>query len=1460
MTTLLPRIAATLLLWVAAASSASAATPEPFLLKDSDRVLLIGDTLLERENTFGHIETRFRLEFPQQRFSVRNLAFSADTPAGISRASFDPAAKGIDHLREQLDLVKPTVAVLGYGMAASLEEITYRRNDPGLNPDPTRYGTEHTAARFKTELAQLMDLITEASPEKKVRFILLSPLAHEDLRPSRPALPDPREHNELLTAYSAAIEDLARERGARFVKAEWQKSAGLTLSPATDNGIHLTSQGYRALAEGIAVQLGWKPRPTALAAEDTQSAAVRQSILRKHELFFHRWRPANHTYLLGFRKREQGNNAVELPKFDPLVEKAEADTFALASGQRKAPPAPLRPPATLLPLPSQPAPDFALDADLEIQLFAENPLLEKPVQMNWDAQGRLWVASSNTYPQVNPEDLAAAMAGDAAKPGPSTGNDKILILEDADRDGRAEKSTIFADGLLIPSAVAPDNRGGCYVGASTELRHLSKPGPDGRATTERVILSGFGTEDTHHTIHTLHWGVDGRLYFHQSIYIHSHLETPWGVLRANSGAVLALDTESERVELCSQGLVNSWGQQEDRFGQMFLTDGAGGKGINWGFPGSAFTTTEGARRIVDSVSPGSYPKFCSLELIQSPAFPEAWQGSAITCDFRAHRIVRFSFTDLTTAEKPLSGYVTKDQPDVVRTSDMAFRPIDVRLGPDGALYVADWSNPVINHGEVDFRDPRRDKHHGRIWRITHKGSKPAQWQSLAGKSTEELTALLLSNNRWEQEQTRQMLRLRPELEVRNTLSSWAAKQPQENRAAAGREVLWVLSGKSDLSAGGLLTPDNDPHSIVAGIRELSRRLPLDSSLWNSEAARKLPELLSHASPRVRLEAVRAMARMPSAASAEQVLAKLPADNSDAFLDYATWLSVNQLARPWVAAVLDGSWKTEGREPQLAYALNSIDPVIASPVINHLLKGRAIAKDGEGPWIELAGKGGSPAELTKLFKAVIERQLDPQPRTRALAALIAATRERNTRPEGSLTPAAQLLDDKDPTTRAAGARLAGLWKLNATAQRLGELATTQNPQVQPAAFEGLRSLGGKPALEVLEPMLAATNPTGLRLAALGALAQVRLPTALASFEKILASAKSVDEAAAVWRSLLQTDAAAPALEKDLPKNLTPTAYAGGLKAAREIGRKGGNLAKLLAPLAGELTKTATTTQQSVQSIIGMMKQGADPADGERVYRQSGCVQCHAIGGAGGKLGPDMSSLGASAPLDYIIESVIDPASKVKEGYHAFAFTLKDGTQMVGIPTRETATEQFIRPGPVPEIAVIKANIAKRENIGSLMPAGLVDALDGVPKRNLFAFLGELGKPGVFDASKGNVARVWWLHSKRDAAQQAADGGTPAYTLVDGRLPRALATPLAQVSGGGELFALARFETAAPTTKPLVLSGAKTAWLDGQPITLDEQGRSTAPIAAGAHRLVVQLDPKALPEVLKIQCDDARFIGD
>src|SRR6185436_19874309 len=250
-----------------------------------------------------------------------------------------------------------------------------------------------------------------------------------------------------------------------------------------------------------------------------QAERLRKAIVEKDRLFFNRWRPENETYLKGFRQREQGRNTIELPLFDPLITKEEQEILRVKQPETNwyhlipAAPASRRGPAVVPdPDPALELATFVVAEGFEVTPFAVDPMIISPICMNWDSQGRLWVASSQIYPQLRP--------GEQAK-------DKIIILEDLDGDGRADKRTVFAEGLLVPTSVLPGD-GGAYIANSTELLHLTDTDGDGRADHTRVVLSGFGTEDTHQILHAFRWAPGGKLHFNQSVLIHSHIETPQG--------------------------------------------------------------------------------------------------------------------------------------------------------------------------------------------------------------------------------------------------------------------------------------------------------------------------------------------------------------------------------------------------------------------------------------------------------------------------------------------------------------------------------------------------------------------------------------------------------------------------------------------------------------------------------------------------------------------------------------------------------------------------------------------------------------------------------------------------------------------------------------------------------------------------------------------------------------------
>ena len=234
--------------------------------------------------------------------------------------------------------------------------------------------------------------------------------------------------------------------------------------------------------------------------------------------------------------------------------------------------------------------------------------------------------------------------------------------------------------------------------------------------------------------------------------------------------------------------MNSWGHHFDRFGQSFATDGAGGEGINYIVPGAYYFTAADAPQILHGLNPGS-PKHCGLEIVETPMLPPDWQGCAITNDFRGHRVCRFRLSD------DRSGYVSQEQQEVISSNHVAFRPIDVKLGPDGAIYIADWYNPIIQHGEVDFRDPRRDHTHGRIWRVKWKGAPNREWAPASNRPNDELFALLGSDDNFQRQSARHVLRRRGS-DILTDLQTWMDSLDRSPETEHLRlEALWCFQAQ-----------------------------------------------------------------------------------------------------------------------------------------------------------------------------------------------------------------------------------------------------------------------------------------------------------------------------------------------------------------------------------------------------------------------------------------------------------------------------------------------------------------------------------------------------------------------------------------------------------------------------------------------------------------------------------------
>jgi putative heme-binding domain-containing protein len=960
---------------------------------------------------------------------------------------------------------------------------------------------------------------------------------------------------------------------------------------------------------------------------------------------------------------------------------------------------------------------FKVPEGFEVTLFAADPLIAKPIQINFDYRGRLWVATSSIYPQVLPGEIP---------------NDKIVILEDTDGDGKADKSTVWADGLFIPTGIEIGD-GGAYVANSTELLYLKENKATGKAGERRVMLSGFGTEDTHHILHTFRWGPDGDFYFNQSIYIHSHIETPYGPRRLGGAGIWRFRPSTLELEIFCKGMCNPWGHAFDRWGQSFGTDGAGGDGIHYLMPGATYPHFPSADRIFPGLNPG-HPKYCAHEVVSGRHFPDDWQGNIVTNDFRANRVVRFAISD------DGAGFSSKQMPDLITSTDRAFRPVDIRMGPDGAIYIADWYNPIINHGEVGFRDPRRDKTHGRIWRVTAKDRPLVARPKLADMKAKELLEQLKAPEDWTRHFAKRALAERDSKEVLPAIAAWVKElAPEDDHARL--EALWATEnlGVTDVDLLKTLLKAKEPRARAAAVRLLAHRVSRVK-----DALVLLEPMVEDENPRVRLEVVRALKEIPIEHSVEIALRVLEKP-VDRFLEYSLWLTVIELQPIWMPGFEAGRVAFGGNEKHRDYALQAArSPAVLKTHVVKFKGGHLGPETRENSLNVIAAIGGAE-ELREIFNGAGEKFFQ----AKIFAALARAARERNAKPDGDLMRVRNYFDASDDAIRLAGA-----WKLEPLRPELVKRAEAGSR----AAVDALALLGGPATIDFFKKLLSSVKPQARLVGVLG----------LAALDVKAAAGPAADVIAAdpveVVTAFLQRKGGAEALAAALdPSKLTADVARLGLRAMYAAGRQEPSLYAALNRVVGLKPRYREYPDAEMKQIAADALAKGDAARGEKLFhrRELSCFQCHAIGGAGGNVGPDLLSLGASAPADYIAESVLLPDKKSKEGFVSMAVLTKSGDVLSGIRVRETTSELVLRDAIRDEIAIPTKSIEQSKVIGSVMPAGLADLLTDQEFFDLVRFLTELGKPGPYAVGPSPVIRRW----------RVLEGQTwaPAYSLVSGALP-------------------------------------------------------------------------------------------
>ena len=1360
------------------------------LLKPEDvkRVVLVGGSLVSNMENYGHFERAMLQYYSPAEISFRNIGWPADDVFGLARSQFGSAQNtqswqpptaeegfGSRILMEHIENAKPTTLIIGYGGEAAFSE------------------SEEDFGIFKSGYQTLLDF-AEQLPRPgggKIKLVLLSPPRHE--APAVAGLSvDVQKRNEWLGKAATFIRQQAEERGHIFIDlyealvedpasrnytdnslqlndkgAEKLKDlllAGLNIGVATDFTVRLDEEVSVTEAENcqtgdwsktvrgasftltpdkmlysgeiiskgpVAVYVNGRLTANSLDTVSTvnlwldslEEERLMAVIKEKNMLHRYRLRPLNEAYIYLFRRHEMGHLAYEMDDLEKLVEEKEREIARLLESQTYfveiETVRPWSPPKNypedevpaFIPEPNieEEIAAFHLPDGYEISLFAADPMIANPISINWDTKGRMWVATSSTYPHIVP----------GREP-----NDKIVILEDTNNDGKADKHTVFAEDLLVPHSVMPVP-GGAYVTATTEFLYFADTDGDDVADVRRVVYDGFGNADVHHMVHGLRWAPWGDLHFTQSIYINTFIETPYGRRILNGTGTWAFRPETERLEVFSRGLINPWGEAFDQWGQSFATDGAGSSGINYIFPGSAHATAVGASKVLRGLNSGT-PKNTAAEVIYSRHFPQAWQGSIITHDFRANRTVRYEIVPKG------SGYAAREVETVLRSDHRSYRPVDGKIGPDGALYIVDWYNPIIDHGEVDFHHPLRDKTHGRIWKLTRKNSPLLKVPDFQKATEEELLELLKSP-----EQITRTLANRAYVERKGSAQKvvdWIASIPRSGRDFNRNrlEGLWLLAALDHYDGPTLAASlsSGHPQERAGAVRMMAH--------WGSQTdqAPLLEKLVSDPHPQVRLEALHALRQMGDARqttyqgelaigakglqSAELAIRVLdqPMDEN---LEFTLDLTLGQLKGAWLPALAKGEEVFGGDRKKQLYALAATeDPAVVGP-LGRLLEGPGIDEDLERKaWFLLAKIGDAKTRAKVLSKAVQEQDAP------LLRALVNAPVAYDAVPENT-DLLEKLFNQEKPAFRTAALQLAARWKTEQYISTINEIAQGAEDVREKAG--GFRALAALEKTEEVQKAATSATDVAVRTAATVVWTETDANGAAANAVDLLSGQIPLELAEMVFLTFRRMEHGPTALAGALKgKTLSEETANAGIAVAQTSGL---NLTELEAAIREAGNISAVGTQMSREEKDQLIKDALESGNryrGQAIYRRKEllCATCHRIGNAGGLSGPELTTIGSFMTPNSILESVLNPGSDIKQNYETVLLTKKNGEVISGLLHRKTNNSTLIRQANGDLVEVPAEEIAGTDvSPVSLMPAGLTGNLSRDELKDLMAFLISLG---------------------------------------------------------------------------------------------------------------------------------------
>ena len=821
--------AAAVVALAALAVSVRAEAPKKLNLKKGSRIVLMGNGLGSRMIHFGHFETGLHLRHPELNLWIRNMCDEGNTPSfrphsgrkyqlGFPGAekfhapySDGNTADGVGHFETEeqwIARLKPDVLIAFFGFNESFQG---RGGIANFQAELDAFLKHTKAQKYNgTSVAQLA---------------LVSPTAFEDLSETLD-VPSGKKQNGNLAAYTAVMKKVAADNDVLFIDVfgpslAWYKQSP---KPLTADGALLNNDGYEKFSEAL-IEGVFGPSP--LKAESHRKR-VHDAVMEKNWFWINDFKIPNGVHVFGRRYKPFGpaNYPYEIKKIremtahrdEAIWAATEGQTIDLAARDKKTSPLP-EVKTNFKPSKKNGALEYLkgeaalktiqVPTGYKIQQFAteqEFPNLQNPVQMSFDNKGRLWIAVMPSYPHYRPGD-----------PMP---DDKLLIYEDTNGDGKADKEIVFADKLHLPMGfeLAPE---GVYVSQGINLVLLRDTDGDDRADQKEVILSGFDDHDTHHAIGAYCADPSGAFIMCEGVFLRSNIETSRGPIRGTNGGFFRYSPQRKRLERHAQlSIPNPWGVAFDDWGQHFFLH-TSGPTVEWMLPGTVKPRYGAAnpksRHLLErahSVRPTS-----GIEFMSSRHFPDEVQG-----DLMLNNAIGFRGTKQHKMTEDGTGYKTEWRQDLTVSTDGNYRPVDLEIAPDGSLYIVDWHNPLIGHMQHNARDPNRDHAHGRIYRITYPARPLVKPAKVHGATIAELLDNLKLHEYRTRYRTRRELRGRDPEKVLAAIKTWVggldkADPKYEHHLLEALFVKWGLN-RVDGSLLRTLLAAQDHRARAAAVRVL----------------------------------------------------------------------------------------------------------------------------------------------------------------------------------------------------------------------------------------------------------------------------------------------------------------------------------------------------------------------------------------------------------------------------------------------------------------------------------------------------------------------------------------------------------------------------------------------------------------------------------------------------------------